>query len=77
MFMLSFGALSNGPPAFWKLAPCSPGNLQKTIREAFPELFADIGRQMSEAVPPDGFGNGEAHVGEGRGCNLNQNCSRF
>ena len=55
-----------GGPCFLEAPLCSPGHLQKAICKAFPELFADIGRQMSEAVPPDGFGNGEAGVVEGR-----------
>eukprot|EP00439_Symbiodinium_sp_Y106_P063581 s2335_g9.t2 len=41
-------------------AGIASGNLQKAINEAFPEQFADIERQMSQAPPHDGFGNGEA-----------------
>ncbi|CAE7183966.1 unnamed protein product, partial [Symbiodinium necroappetens] len=43
-------------------AGIASGNLQKAISEAFPEQFADIQRQMSQAPPHDGFGNGEVFV---------------
>eukprot|EP00439_Symbiodinium_sp_Y106_P061731 s2335_g9.t1 len=43
-------------------AGIASGNLQKAINEAFPEQFADIERQMSQAPPHDGFGNGEVFV---------------